>query len=93
MCFTILLLVFSCGRKVDLTSVTAKTRSHPRFKLCRRSLKAYQAILCFYTRWETIEISQSRKEQTAFYVVRPRIRQIEGRVSEGKMAMNVSVEW
>jgi hypothetical protein len=55
------------------------------------SLKAYQPILCFYTRWETIEISQFRKEQTAFQVVRPRVRQIEARVSEGKIAMNVTL--
>jgi hypothetical protein len=55
------------------------------------SPKAYQAILCFNTRWETIEISQSRKKQTAFQVVRPRARQIEVRVSAGgKMAMNVT---
>jgi hypothetical protein len=43
----------------------------------QHSLKAYQAILCLYTRWETIEISQSRKEQTEFQVVCPRVRQIE----------------
>jgi hypothetical protein len=57
------------------------------------SLKAYQAILHFNTRWETIEISQSRKEQTAFLVVCPWVRQIEVRVSAGKMVMNVTVEW
>jgi hypothetical protein len=57
------------------------------------SLKAYQAILYFYTRWETIEISQSRKEPTVFQVVCPRVRQLEVRGSASKMAMNVTVEW
>jgi hypothetical protein len=58
------------------------------------SLKAYQAILYFCARCETIEVSQSApKEQTAFQVVCPRARQIKVRVSAGKMAMNVNVAW